>query len=219
MPTRNATIARLTEPGVIAVVRTKHAEQVPPLAEALVAGGVIAIEVTLTIPDAPSAIRAVRAALGDRALVGAGSVLTATDARAVIQAGAEFVVSPICRPELVAIAHAADKPVMLGAGTATEAQTAHEAGADFVKVFSADVLGPAFIRAVRAPMPHLRMVPTGGVDLETLAVFVQAGSAAVGVGSSLITKSILAASDWPALTRMAARFVAAMRAARQPRPA
>ncbi len=215
MPDRETIKARLVEPGVIAVVRAPRADMLPPLAEALVAGGIVAIEITLTVPDALGAIRATRARLGDRALVGVGSVVDAGVTRAALAAGAEFVVSPICRPELVPIAHAAGKPVMLGAGTATEAQTVHAAGADFVKVFPADVLGPAFIRALRAPLPHLRLVPTGGVDLETLAAFVQAGSVAVGVGSSLTTKPILAAADWPALTRRAAQFVAAMRAARE----
>jgi 2-dehydro-3-deoxyphosphogluconate aldolase/(4S)-4-hydroxy-2-oxoglutarate aldolase len=214
MPDRETIQARLTEPGVIAVVRAARADLLPPLAEALVAGGIVAIEITLTVPEALGAIRATRARLGDRALVGVGSVVDAGAARAALAAGAEFVVSPIGRPELVPIAHAAGKPVMLGAGTATEAQKVHEAGADFVKVFPADVLGPAFIRALRAPLPHLRLVPTGGVDLETLPAFVQAGSVAVGVGSSLTTKPILAAADWPALTRLAAQFVAAMRAAR-----
>ena len=214
MPDRETINARLTEPGVIAVVRAPRADLLPPLAEALVAGGIVAVEITLTVPDALEAIRATRARLGDRALVGVGSVVDAGAARAALAAGAEFVVSPICRPELVSIAHAADRPVMLGAGTATEAQKVHEAGADFVKVFPADVLGPAFIRAIRAPLPHLRIVPTGGVELETLAAFVQAGSVAVGVGSSLTTKPILAAADWLALTRLAAQFVAAMRAAR-----
>jgi 2-dehydro-3-deoxyphosphogluconate aldolase/(4S)-4-hydroxy-2-oxoglutarate aldolase len=214
MPGRDTISARLEEPGVIAVVRAPRADLLPPLAEALWAGGIVAIEITLTVPDALGAIRATRARLGDRGIVGVGSVVDAGSARDALAAGAEFVVSPICRPELVSLAHAAGKPVMLGAGTATEAQTVHEAGADFVKVFPADVLGPAFIRALRAPLPHLRIVPTGGVDLDTLTAFVQAGSVAVGVGSSLTTKPILAAADWPALTRLAAQFVAAMRAAR-----
>jgi len=217
MNTREAICRRLIEPGLIAVVRARRTDQVPPLAEALVAGGVLAVEVTFSTPDACAAIRATTARLGDRALVGVGTVLEEAQCRAALAAGAQFVVSPIGRRELVPIAHAAGKPVMLGAYTPSEAQLAHEAGADFVKLFPADTLGPAFIKSLRAPLPHLKIVPTGGVDLRTLADFMRAGCAAVGVGSSLITADILARDDWPALTALARQFVAAMAAARQPR--
>jgi 2-dehydro-3-deoxyphosphogluconate aldolase/(4S)-4-hydroxy-2-oxoglutarate aldolase len=217
MPTHEAIIRRLTDPGIIAVVRARRADQVPPLAEALVAGGVTAVEVTMTTPDAFDAIRATARQLGDRGLVGVGTVLDEATARAAIAAGAQFVVSPIGRRELVPVAHAAGKPVMLGAFTPTEAQQVHEAGADFVKLFPADTLGPAFIKGLRAPLPHLKIVPTGGVDLNTLAAFVQAGCVAVGAGSTLVTAQILASDDWPALTTKARQFVAAMAAARRER--
>src|SRR5207253_8984337 len=123
--------------------------------------------------------------------VGAGTVLNADACRTAIGAGAEFVVSPIMKLEILQTAHAADRPVMLGAYTPTEAQAAHEAGADFIKLFPADKLGPAYIRALRAPLPHLRIVPTGGVDLETAVDFLKAGCVALGVGSSLLTSEIL----------------------------
>lgn len=212
MKARETLARRLTDPGIIAVVRARRAEQVPSLAEALVAGGVTAIEVTLTTPDALEALRATATRLGERALVGVGTVLNEEQCRAALAAGAQFVVSPIARRELVPLAHAAEKPVMLGAYTPTEAQLVHEAGADFVKLFPADTLGPAFIRALRAPLPHLKIVPTGGVDLRTLADFIRAGCAAVGVGSSLLTADILAREDWPALTELARQYVAARRA-------
>jgi 2-dehydro-3-deoxyphosphogluconate aldolase/(4S)-4-hydroxy-2-oxoglutarate aldolase len=125
-----------------------------------------------------------------------------------LDAGAEFVVSPILRPELVPIAHAAGRPIMLGAYTPTEAQRAHEAGADFIKIFPADSLGPAYLKAIRAPLPHLRVVPTGGVDLNTAADFLKAGCAALGVGSSLVSAQILREANWPELTRLARAFVA-----------
>jgi 2-dehydro-3-deoxyphosphogluconate aldolase/(4S)-4-hydroxy-2-oxoglutarate aldolase len=217
MPTREEIIQRLTNPGIIAVVRARRADQVPPLAEALVAGGVLAVEVTMTTPEAFHAIRATANQLGDRGLVGVGTVLDEATASRAIAAGAEFVVSPIGRRELVAVAHAAGKPVMLGAFTPTEAQQVHEAGADFVKLFPADTLGLTFIKGLRAPLPHLRIVPTGGVDLSTVAAFVQAGCVAVGAGSTLVTAQILAEDDWPALTALAKRFVAAITAARQGR--
>lgn len=216
MNDRQTLCQRLTDPGLIAVVRAQRADQVPPLAEALVAGGITAIEITLTTPDAIAAIETTVARLGPRGLVGVGTVLNKAQCQAALAAGAQFVVSPIARRELIPLAHAAGKPVMLGACTPTEAQGVHEAGADFVKLFPADTLGPAFIKALRAPLPHLRIVPTGGVNLRTLADFIHAGCVAVGVGSSLLTADILARDDWSALTALARQYVAAMAAARAP---
>ncbi len=199
---------------MIAVVRARHPEQVPALSEALIAGGVIAIEITMTTPNAIGAIRDARIKLGERALVGVGTVLDAETCRAALDAGAQFVVSPICRTELVSIAHAVDRPMMLGAYTPTEAQRVHEAGADFVKLFPADSLGPAYVKALRAPLPHLRIVPTGGVDVNNVADFLKAGCAALGVGSSLVSAKILQEGDWAELTRRAQEFVKAARSAR-----
>jgi 2-dehydro-3-deoxyphosphogluconate aldolase/(4S)-4-hydroxy-2-oxoglutarate aldolase len=215
MRTRAEVIAGLINPGIIAVVRARKPEQVVPLSEALMAGGVLAVEVTMTTPNALRAIREVAQQMGTQALIGVGTVLEADTCRAAIDAGAEFVVSPIMRPELVAAAHAADRPVMLGAYTPTEAQLAHEAGADFIKIFPADGLGPAYIKAIRAPLPHLRIVPTGGVDLTTAADFIKAGCVALGVGSSLVSAQILREANWPELTRLAREFVAVVNQARQ----
>lgn len=214
MRTKADIISLLKNPGIIAVVRAQKPEQVPPLAEALIAGGVIAIEITMTTPNALAAIRDARTRLGERALVGVGTVLDAETCRGAITAGAEFIVTPICRPEFVAMAHGADRPIMLGAYTPTEAQIAHEAGADFVKLFPADSLGPNYIKGLRAPLPHLRIVPTGGVDVHNVGEFLKVGCAALGVGSSLVSAKILQEADWPALTRRAADFVSAARQAR-----
>jgi len=214
MRSRSAVLSLLTDPGIIAVVRTPQAAQVLPIAEALLAGGVVAVEVTLTVPGALDAIRQVSGTLGSRALVGAGTVLDAKSCRAAIEAGAEFIISPITRIEIVAAAHAADRPVMLGAYTPTEAQAAHEAGADFIKLFPADKLGPAYVRALRAPLPHLKIVPTGGVDLNSAAEFLRAGCVALGLGGSLLTPEILRAQDWPALSRLGAEFVRIVREGR-----
>jgi 2-dehydro-3-deoxyphosphogluconate aldolase / (4S)-4-hydroxy-2-oxoglutarate aldolase len=200
-------ISRLTNPGVIAVVRTQKAEQVLPLTEALIAGGVIAIEITMTTPNAIEVIRVASQKIGTRGLIGVGTVLDAKTCRAAIEAGAEFVVSPIMRPEIVVAARAAGKPVMLGAYTPTEAQLAHEAGADFIKIFPADKLGPGYIKAICAPLPHLRIVPTGGVDLHNAAEFLQAGCVALGVGSSLVSAQFLRDENWPKLTHLAREFV------------
>ena len=214
MRSKSEIIARLTDPGIIAVVRAQKAEQVIPLSEALLSGGVIAIEITMTTPNAIAAIRDARQKLGERALIGVGTVLDLATCRAALEAGAEFVVTPVLRPEFVPVVHAADKPVMLGAYTPTEAQTAHEAGADFIKIFPADTLGPNYIKGIRAPLPHLRIVPTGGVDVHNVGDFLKAGCAALGVGSSLVSAKILQDANWPELTRKAAEFVAAAREAK-----
>jgi 2-dehydro-3-deoxyphosphogluconate aldolase/(4S)-4-hydroxy-2-oxoglutarate aldolase len=217
MSTKAEIISRLTDPGIIAVVRAQKAEQVSPLAEALLAGGVIAIEITMTTPNAIQAIRDARQKFGDRALIGVGTVLDAATCHAAIEAGAQFVVSPICRTELISIARAADRPIMLGAYSPTEAQLAHEAGADFIKIFPADALGPAYIKALKAPLPHLRMVPTSGIDVHNVGDFLKAGCVAVGVGSQLVSSKILQESNWPELTSRARAFVNAARAARAAR--
>ncbi len=214
MRTKAQIIEQLSNPGIIAVVRAKRTDQAVPLTEALVAGGIIAVEITMTTPNAIAAIREVSAKVGDRALIGVGTVLDEATCQAAIDAGAQFIVSPICRRELVAIAHQAGKPIMLGAYTPTEAQLAHETGADFIKIFPADGLGPNYIKALRAPLPHLRLVPTGGVDLKTIADFFKAGCVAVGAGSSLISRDVLDKDDWTTLTRTATAFVQAAEVAR-----
>ena len=212
---RSEIISLLTNPGIIAVVRAQKPEQILPVAEALLAGGVIAVEITMTTPNAIEAIRAARLKIGERGLIGVGTVLDVATCRTAIEAGAEFVVSPILRRELIEVAHALDRPIMLGAYTPTEAQLAYEAGSDFIKIFPADTLGPAYIKALRAPLPHLRIVPTGGVDLNTAADFLKAGCVALGVGSSLLTRDILASDNWPALTSRAREFVAIVQQAKQ----
>ena len=214
MRTKSEIISLLTNPGIIAVVRAQKPEQVVPLSEALIAGGIIAIEITMSTPKAIQAVREAREKIGDHALFGVGTVLDIKNCREAIAAGAEFIVTPICRTEFVKIAHAANRPIMLGAYTPTEAQVAHEAGADFIKLFPAHSLGPGYIKALRAPLPHLRIVPTGGVEVHNVGDFLKAGCVALGVGSSLISSKILQEANWPQLTRRAAEFVEAARLAR-----
>ncbi len=204
----------LLNPGIIAVVRARSADQIRPLSEALLAGGVNAIEITMTTPNAIEAIRAAHSSLGDRALIGVGTVLDTQTCSAALEAGAQFVVTPVCRPEFVSLCRAADRPIMLGAYTPTEAQNAFEAGADFVKIFPADTLGPNYIKALRAPLPHLKIVPTGGVDVHNVADFLKAGCVALGVGGSLVSSKILQEANWPELTRKAAELVKAAATAR-----
>ena len=123
-----------------------------------------------------------------------------------IDAGAKYVISPVTKPSLVEAAHALDRPVMLGAYTPTEAQTAHEAGSDFIKIFPADTLGPGYIKALLAPLTHLNIIPTGGVNLDTMEAYLAAGSAALGTGSALLKKEIIAGENWEELERLAKRF-------------
>lgn len=215
MRSRSEIVAAIKASGLVAVIRTPKSEMVEPVCEALLAGGITALEITLTVPNALEAIRAINRKLGEKALIGAGTVLNAESCRAAVSAGAEFVVSPITRLEIIAAAHASGKPVMIGAYTPTEAQTAHEAGADFIKIFPADKLGPGYIKNIRAPLPHLQIVPTGGVDLQTAPEFLKAGCAALGVGSSLLSAELLNNANWPGLTRLAAEYVNVVRRARE----
>jgi 2-dehydro-3-deoxyphosphogluconate aldolase/(4S)-4-hydroxy-2-oxoglutarate aldolase len=214
MRDKSEVIAALSDPGIIAVVRAQSREQVLPLSEALLAGGVRAIEITTSTPEAIEAIREASEALDERALIGVGTVLDVETCHAACEAGAEFIVSPVTKLELVAAAHEHDRPVMLGAYTPTETQAAHEAGSDFVKLFPADGLGPRFIKNLLAPLPHLRLVPTGGITVENATEFLNAGCAALGIGSALVSKEILTNADWPELTRRAEQFVTAAKAAR-----
>ncbi len=207
MQTKAEIINQLLNPGIIAVVRAQSPDQVPPLTTALLAGGVIAIEITMTTPNAIDAIKSASKQFAGKALIGVGTVLDVSTCKAAIDAGAQFVVSPITRTELIPIAHAADKPIMIGAYTPTEAQLAHEAGADFIKIFPADGLGISYIKAIRAPLPHLRIVPTGGVDINNASDFIRAGCVALGVGGSLVSSRILKEADWKELTRLAFEFV------------
>jgi 2-dehydro-3-deoxyphosphogluconate aldolase/(4S)-4-hydroxy-2-oxoglutarate aldolase len=214
MRTRSKIVAQLTEAGVIAIVRTASAEAVLPIAEALMAGGLNAIEITLTVPGALGALRQTRRHFGDRILLGAGTVLSVEAGHAVIEAGAEYIITPVVRTELVAVAHAHDKPLVLGAYTPTEAQVAHEAGADFIKIFPADGLGPNYLRNLLAPLPHLRLVPTGGVTPQNVGDWLRAGAVAVGVGSALLPAQVLKDRNWAEITRLAALMVNGVREAR-----
>jgi 2-dehydro-3-deoxyphosphogluconate aldolase / (4S)-4-hydroxy-2-oxoglutarate aldolase len=177
--------------------------------EALVAGGITALEITMTTPDALACIGEAARRFAPQAMTGAGSVTTPEMCRATIEAGARFVVTPIMRPEIVPVAKAAGCVVVLGAFSPTEAQLAHEAGADFVKIFPAE--NPAFIKAIRAPLPYLKIIATSGVTLHNATRFLAAGCVALGVGSSLLSPKILREQNWAELTRVAGEFVGIMR--------
>ncbi len=192
--------------GVIAIMRAKSSDQLLAAADAIKAGGVQAIEVTMTTPGALDVIRQATERYGSDVLFGAGSVLDPESARAAILAGAQFVVCPTLNLQTIAICHRYAIPVVPGAYTPTEILTAWEAGADMVKVFPASVGGPDYIKALKGPLPQIKLVPVGGVELDNTADFIRAGAEAVGVGSALVNQKLLEAGDFAALTERARRF-------------
>lgn len=206
-----ALIRRLLDPGIVAIIRADSSEQLLDCAEALHAGGVTAMEVTMTTPNALRVISDVTARFGGRILMGVGSVLDPETCRAAILAGAEFVVTPVTKPEVIRLCNRYGKPIVSGAYTPTEMLMAHESGADFIKLFPADAAGPGYIKSILAPLPMLQIIPTGGVTVENANEFLQAGCVALGAGSSLVSKEILQKGDWAALRSRAEAFVAAVR--------
>ncbi len=203
--------------GAVAVVRLPSAQGAREAVRALADGGVTAIELTLTTPNALGIIEALRR--DDGLLVGAGSVLTAASAREAIDAGATYIVSPTFDADVLATAHSYDVPVLPGAYTPTEALHAYREGADLVKLFPADTLGPAYLKALLGPMPFLELMPTGGVTPENTATWLRAGAVAVGLGGSLVDNSLVAAGDWGALTVRARAVCHGVAQARAGRPA
>ncbi len=206
MPDRPKAVERLCGKGIVAVVRARSSDQLIDVAKALLAGGVDCIEITMTTPSALEVIAACREAVGD-ALIGVGSVLDAETAQAAIRAGARFVVSPIFHAGIIEAAHQADLPAVPGCFTPTEILHATNAGADMVKVFPAGFFGPKYFKAILAPMPHLKLTPTGGVNLETAADFIAAGACTLGVGSALVTKKALAEGNLAEIERLAGEYV------------
>lgn len=196
-------ITMIREAGVIAIMRAKTSDDLTEAAEAVNAGGLNIIEVTMTTPDALNVIARATEHFGDRVLFGAGSVLDPETARAAILAGAQFIVSPTLNIKTIEICRRYSRTVVAGCFTPTEILTAWEHGADFVKVFPADVGGPAYIKAVLAPLPQVALIPTGGVNLETIGPFLKAGAVAVAAGSSLVSQEILNEKNFPLLTERA----------------
>ncbi len=191
----------------IAIVRLDDLSAAVDIARALAEGGMTALEYTLSNRDAFTAVERVRAAVGDTLRVGLGTVLSAEDARRAVDAGAEFLVTPTLEPEVIAAAHEAGVPVACGAYTPTEIMTAWRHGAELVKVFPARSLGPAYIKDVLAPLAGLRLVPTGGVDLDNCAAFLKAGAYTVALGSNLVDGSLVRDRDWRALAARARQYV------------
>jgi 2-dehydro-3-deoxyphosphogluconate aldolase / (4S)-4-hydroxy-2-oxoglutarate aldolase len=200
-------LARIKDIAVIPIVRTTNAETASKAVEAVAEGGIECVEITMTVEHALQALEAVADRYGDRVLLGAGTVLDPETARACMLAGAQFFVAPSLSLKTVEMAKRYSKPVFPGALTPTEILTAWEAGADGIKVFPCSAVGGAkYIRALKAPLPHIELLPTGGVNLETIGDFLAAGSFAVGVGSELIDGRSIAAANYKIITERARKF-------------
>ena len=212
--TKEQSFQQITDAGVVAVIRAQSKDQLLDIARALLEGGVPAIEVTMTTPKAIAGIELLADQLGDRAAVGVGTVLDAPTCRDAIAAGAQFVVSPILDEDVIAATKRYGKISIPGGFTPTEILRAWTAGADVVKVFPATSLGPGYFKDILAPLPQLKLTPTGGVDLKTAADWIKAGAACLGVGSALVTKDAMAKGDWGSIAKNARAFVDAVRGAR-----
>jgi len=211
---RRSTASALETLGVVAVVRLKDAARVRAAVDALAEGGVRAIEVTMTVPGAVDVLRDITRALPPHFVVGAGTVLDADTARAVIDAGASFVVGPVFRPDVIHACHERGAAAIPGCFSPTEILAAHDAGADIVKVFPATSLGPQFIKDVRAPLPQVKLMPTGGVSLDNAGDWIRAGAVAVGVGSALLDTKAVDEGRLDVIVNNARRIVASVNSAR-----
>ena len=196
-------VQQIVQNGAVAVIRMNNPAKLIKVAEAINKGGINGIEITMTVPNAIKIIEEAVRTVGDHMNIGVGSVLNAGTAQEAIDAGANYVVSPIFKKEIIETAHRNNVPAMPGAFTPTEILTAFEAGADIVKVFPADVVGMAFFRGILAPMPHLKLMPTGGVTLTNAGEWLKAGACAVGVGSALLDKRAIEEEDYNKLTENA----------------
>ena len=200
-------LAELTNLGAVAVIRMSDSGKLLKVSEAIHKGGVSAIEITMTTPNALSVIETLSKSMGKEIIVGVGTVLDPQTAIDAINAGAQFVVSPFYKREIVETVKKLNLPVMPGAFTPTEIQTAYDSGADIVKVFPADVVGMAFFKALKGPMPYLKLMPTGGVTLTNAGEWLKAGACAVGVGTALLDKKAIDENNFKKLTENATILV------------
>lgn len=206
--TRIQVVQAIEADGIVAVIRMKEPEKLRAVVDALAEGGVRALEVTMTVPRAIEMIGQLAPLLPKGFLLGAGTVLDAETARLAILAGAQFVVGPVFRPDVITMCHRYDVAAMPGCFTPTEILSAWEAGADIVKVFPATALGPGFFKDVRGPLPQVKLMPTGGVTLDNAGDWIKAGAVAVGVGTALLDAKAIAAGAYDVVTASARRIVA-----------
>jgi 2-dehydro-3-deoxyphosphogluconate aldolase / (4S)-4-hydroxy-2-oxoglutarate aldolase len=212
---RSSVLSTLREVGIIPVIRAQSADAAMAVVEALAEAGLTVAEITMTVPGAIGAIASVTKRFGGKVLVGAGTVTDAETVARAVDAGAEFIVSPCLIPDVIDAARRLNVAMLPGALTPTEVLDAHRKGGDMVKIFPAQSVGGAsYLRALRGPFPDIPLVPTGGVTLDNVGEMFEAGAAAVGVGSELISKDALARRDYAAIGALAAQFLAAARKAR-----
>jgi 2-dehydro-3-deoxyphosphogluconate aldolase/(4S)-4-hydroxy-2-oxoglutarate aldolase len=211
---KQSNLARVLDCGIVAILRSPSGEMLGEVAEALLAGGVEVIEITFTVPRAHKVVEQVADRLGDKILLGAGTVLDPETARTALLAGAEFIVAPTVNRKVIQLCRRYDKMVMPGALTPTEVLTAWEAGADIVKVFPSDFTGPGYLKALLGPLPQVRLMPTGGVNLQTAAEFLRAGACALGMGGALADPKAIAARDFGKIESLARQYVEIVRAAK-----
>ncbi len=212
---RSSITSTIEQLGIVAVIRLQDPAALRGVVDALVEGGVRALEVTMTVPRAIELIAEIAPTLPADFLLGAGTVLDGDTARRAIDAGAQFLVSPVFRPAVIDAAHAMNVPAMPGCFSPTEILSAWEAGADVVKVFPATSLGPGFFKDVRGPLPQVKLMPTGGVSIDNVGDWLRAGAVAVGVGSALLDAKAIAARDFAPIAANARRIVENVRRARE----
>lgn len=206
-------IKKLTDCGVVAVVRAQNEEQAKRIADACIKAGIVGIEITFTVPGALKIIESLWSEYGeDEILIGAGTVLDKETARAAILAGAKYVVSPCLDVDTVALCNAYDVACMPGAMTVKEAVDAMKAGADIIKIFPGGLFGPKIIKNFKGPLPQMKMMPTGGVDVDNIGEWIKAGAVAVGVGSSLTAGA--KSGDFDAIAKLGRRMVSEVKKAR-----
>ncbi len=211
---QDATLQRILDGGIVAIVRAPSGEMLADLGEVLLAGGIACMEVTFTVPEAHRVLEHLRHRLADRLVLGAGTILDTETARIALLSGAEFLVTPTLNVEVIRLCRRYSKPVFPGAMTPTEILAAWEAGADVVKVFPSEVLGPAYLRAIHGPLPQVRLMPTGGVNLQTAADFLRAGACALGLGTALVERQALQQRDWARIESLARQYVQIVREVR-----
>jgi 2-dehydro-3-deoxyphosphogluconate aldolase/(4S)-4-hydroxy-2-oxoglutarate aldolase len=214
MKTRAQITATIEELGVVAIIRLQDPTAVRGVVDALAEGGVRALEVTMTVPRAIELIGEIAPTLPDGFLLGAGTLLDGDTVKRAVAAGAQFIVSPVFRPDVIKAAHQEGVPVMPGCFTATEILNAWDEGADIVKVFPATSVGPGYLKDIRGPLPHVKLMPTGGVSIDNVGEWLKAGGVAVGVGSALLDAKAIAAKQYGPIADNARRMVANVRAAR-----
>lgn len=211
---RKEIVDQIEQSGVVAVLRLDDGNKLQALIDSLAVGGIKAMEITMTTPNAIELIDSISKTTGSDFFIGAGTVLDGETANRVINAGARFVVSPILNPQIIDAAHKQDTAVFPGAFTATEIHSAWQLGADVVKVFPATALGPRFFKDIHGPLPEIKLTPTGGVSLDNTADFIRSGACCVGVGTALLNKQMIAENDWKGLTALAEKFVEEVRKGR-----